>query len=161
MATSFIYNANDLILKKKIEKQMNLLKKKAQVQLKDLKLLKLNVIIMVISIVALIVGTLIVNFLFIGDNSVKANSNSYDTSLYDSKSKLYLYSIGAHFGAVIFGAGVFLFIVSLIGFLNDYECAKKKAIDNLIQIEKDKNKRHKTGGANIFQALALGLKMKH
>ena len=160
MVTSFAYRSNDQIAKKKIEKQLKMFKKKAKVHLKDLKLLKLNLIVSAVSIISLITGSLMIYFLFIGDNGVKANDYILDTSTFDSKSSLYLYSVGAHFGAVILGIGIFLLIISIICFINDYERAKKKAIDNLIEIEREKNKKLKSGTLNIFDALALGARMK-
>ena len=160
MVNSFSYNGNDQIVKKKIEKQLKMFRKRAKVHLKDLKLLKFNLILFSISIISLISGSLMIYYLFIVNNGIDANSQILNTDTFDPQSTLYLYSVGAHFGAVILGIGIFFLIISIISFMNDYECAKKRAIDALIEIEKEKNKKTKSGAISIFDALALGARMK-
>ena len=154
------YDANDQIVKKKIEKQLKMFKKKAKVNLKDLKLLKFNLIVFTISIISLIAGSLMTYYLFIVNDGINANDKILNTDISDSQSASYFNSVGAHFGAVVLGIGIFLLIISVISFMNDYDCAKKRAIDALIEIEKQKNKKTKAGAISIFDALALGARMK-
>jgi hypothetical protein len=153
-------SSHDQLLKKQIEKQMKLLEKKAKVQKNDLKLLKFNTILMSISLIILTIGSLMVYYLFIDQNGINAYAHIFDTSLFDSTSKQYLFFIGSHFGAVVIGIGIFLFISSVVSFTNDYESAKKIAIDALIEIERQRAKKEKIGTVNIFDALALGARMK-
>lgn len=151
-------STRDQLIKKQMEKQMKLLKKKAKVKRSDLKLIKFNLILFVASLIALLIGILVVYYLFIGNSGVYAYARVLDTGNFDPNSKKYLYFVGSQFGAVLIGLGIFLLMSAMISFSNDYEVAKKEAIDRLIEFEKQKVAKQEIGAINIFDALAINMK---
>ena len=61
-----------------------------------------------------------------------------DVSYASSSNTNLPFYIGAHFGAVSVGIGAFIFILSLIGFIDDYNETKKRIIDRLIKQDQEK-----------------------
>lgn len=147
--------ALDAIQKAKLQekKLQRMYKKRAKVSIKDLEIFKLNVAFLVIAVVFMTVGGVLIG-IFLGtyDGQNYSSSNSNDTK--------YPYYIGAQFCAVGAGIGVFFFIMSVVGFIDDYIRTKKRLIEKVIKEDQEKAAAEaaKNANMNIFQMLAQNIR---
>lgn len=141
---------------KKIQRMYN---KRAKVSVKDLEFFKLNIILLIIGLFLIISGTVIIGVLLGG---VGGRDAITDISLenFDTNSKVYSYYIGAHIGAVVSGLGLFILILCLVGFIDDYSKTKKKLVEKIIKADQEKAAAEaaKNANMNFFQMLALNAK---
>lgn len=153
-----VLNANQKakLQEKKLQRMYN---KRAKVTVKDLELFKLNVILFIISIFLTISGAVIIGVLL---GAVGGRDAITDLRLesFDSNSGSYLYYIGAHIGAVVAGLGLFILILCLVGFIDDYSKTKKRLIEKIIKEDQERAAAEaaKNANMNIFQMLALNAK---
>ena len=153
--------ALDASQKAKLQEQKlkRMYNKRAKVTVKDLDLFKLNLILFIISIVLTISGGIVMGILLgvVGGQDAISDLN---ISNFNSSTINYSYYIGAHFGAVLTGCGVFILILCLVGFIDDYFRTKKRIIEKIIKEDQEKAAAEaaKNANMNIFQMLARNIK---
>ncbi|CAF0741752.1 unnamed protein product [Brachionus calyciflorus] len=144
---------------KKLQKMYN---KRAKVTVKDLDLFKLNLVLLIISIFLMVSGTIVIGVLLgavEGQNAISEITNLK----FDPNSLTYSYYVGSHIGAVITGLGIFILILCLVGFIDDYLRTKKRLIEKIIKEDQEKAAAEaaKNANMNIFQMLARNIKNSH
>jgi hypothetical protein len=131
--------------------------KQAKVAVKDLELFAVNMSLLIVCLFLIIVGCTIIGiFLEVYDGK---NAYAYIFSSKNSDSK-YGFYIGAHFGAVLVGLGVFILILCLVGFSDDYVRTKKRLVEKIIKEDQDRAAAEtaKNANMNLFQMLAKNIK---
>jgi hypothetical protein len=145
------------LLEKKINKMYE---KRAKVTIKELKSFKLNISLLVISFIFISIGIIIMGIMLGYHDGLQAIVDITSSEYYSSSNSNLKYYIGGHFGAVSIGLGIFIFILCLIGFIDDYFLTKKRIIERLIKEDQEKAAAEaaKRENMNIFQMLALNIK---
>ena len=133
--------------------------KRAKVSVKDLEIFRLNLIFLSIGLALIAAGILVVGLL-LGYANGQAAISDLSSKEFSSSSNEYKYYVGAHFGAVSIGIGVFIIILSLVGFIDDYLRTKKRIIEKIIKEDQEKAAAEaaKNANMNIFQMLALNIR---
>ena len=153
--------ALDAIQKAKFQelKLKRMYQKRAKVTVKDLEIFRLNVIFLSSGGVLIILGALVAGLLLSVGNGQNAVADLSDSD-FTSSSSIYSCYVGAHFGAVSIGAGIFIIILSLVGFIDDYLRTKKRIIEKIVKEDQEKAAAEaaKNANMNIFQMLALNIR---
>lgn len=141
---------------KKIQRMYN---KRAKVTIKDLDIFYLNVIFLSIAVVLNIIGAVLMGVMLgvlKGQNAI----SDLQEEKFSNNSSEYSYYVGAHFGAVCSGIGIFFLILSFVGFVDDYLRTKKRLIEKIIKEDQEKAAAEaaKNANMNIFQMLALNIR---
>jgi hypothetical protein len=145
------------LLEKKINKMYE---KRARVTLKELESLKLNITLLVVSFVFISIGVIVMGIMLGYYDGLKAIVDLTSTEYYSSSNMNLKYYTGGHFGAVSVGVGSFVFILCLIGFIDDFKQTKKRIIERLIKEDQERAAAEaaKNENMNIFQMLALNIR---
>lgn len=115
------------------------------VRFKDLKYININIFLIFISFCIIILSSLVLYLIV---------TNGYDAII--EKTEFNYTLIWAHISAMVVGFGFFGVIMAVSSMLNDYQQSKKKAIDDLIERQQERERTSKK--TNIFDALALNMK---
>lgn len=153
--------ALDPIKKAKLQekKLQRMYKKRAKVAIGDLDQFELNLIFLIIGSALITLGGIIIGITLNTFNGKYAISD-FTSNSFNSSSDTYKYYIGSHFGAVGVGLGVFLIIICLVGFIDDYLKTKKRMIEKIIKEDQERAAAEaaKNANMNIFQMLALNIR---
>ena len=100
--------ALDAIQKAKFQeiKLKRMYEKRAKVTIKDFEIFRLNLVFLTIGLILIIIGILVVAFLLPTANGKNAISD-LSSSDFSSSSGVYRAYVGAHFGSVSIGTGIF------------------------------------------------------
>jgi hypothetical protein len=133
------------------EKLQNQYKKRAIVTPKNMNMFVLNVILALIGLITLSLGTIGIAILLKVQNGKMYDPNSADFV------PLFKYYWGSHACSIVAGLGIFILILSIVNFIEDYISTKKRMVDKIIKEDQEKAAAiaAKNANMNIFQMLAM------
>lgn len=153
--------ALDAIQKAKFQeiKLKKMYEKRAKVSIKDFEIFRLNLIFLSVGLVLIVIGTLVIGLL-LGYADGRLAISDLSSVEFSSNSSVYKAYVGAHFGAVSIGAGVFIIILSIVGFIDDYLRTKKRLIEKVVKEDQEKAAAEaaKNANLNMWQIMAMNIR---
>ncbi len=153
--------ALDAIQKAKFQeiKLKRMYEKRAKVTIKDFEIFRLNLVFLTIGLILIIIGTLVVALLLTTANGKNAISD-LSSSDFSSSSGAYRAYVGAHFGSVSIGTGIFIIILAIVGFIDDYLRTKKRLIEKVVKEDQEKAAAEaaKLQNMNMWQIMAMNIR---
>lgn len=153
--------ALDAIQKAKFQeiKIKKMYEKRAKVTVKDFEIFRLNLVFLSVGLTLIAIGVLAIGLL-LGYANGQSTISDLSSPDFTSSSSTYSAYVGAHFGAVSVGTGVFIIILAIVGFIDDYLRTKKRLIEKVVKEDQEKAAAEaaKNANLNMWQIMAMNIR---